>query len=351
MQKIITYSFCEDFLKNLAGYLEDNYIKQGKGMGKLAIIFGGRRPSLFLKRELARRIGRGFASPTFFTVDEWMRYAAKKNEDFACVEELNHCYVLYNLARELTPEVLEKRESFAEFLPWAREILHFIDQLDIERVDNDKLTRVRENAQIGYPVPDDINCLLERIVFLREGMHKHMKKSKTYSRGFQYLRAAENIDSAIFDEFESVLFANFFYLNRSEQAVVDALYKRDKALMFFQGDERRWPVFKRTGALLNTPIREGEEVKRPTFDLKLYQGFDVHSQVGIVKEILKGIKNLKDTVIVLPNTAHVIPLLSEIAGGVDEFNVSMGYPLTRSSLYSLLEFIFQSQLSRKGDEY
>ena len=156
MNKIITYPFGEDFIGKLAGFLEDNYLKAGQGMDRLAIVFGGRRPALFLKRELGQRAGRAFASPRFFTIDEWMAYVVRKNETFAPVEDLNHCYLLYNLARQLTPEVLNNRESFAEFLPWSREILKFIDQLDLENVENDNLTRVRENAQIGYPVPDDI---------------------------------------------------------------------------------------------------------------------------------------------------------------------------------------------------
>jgi len=353
LSRINTFSFSDNFIERLADHIEANYIKTGRAaeLSRLAIVFGGRRPALFLKRELARRVGRAFASPKFFTIDEWMRTIVKKKEDFTSAEELNQSYELYKMARELTPEILENRETFAAFLPWAREILRFIDQLDIERVDNDKLTRVRENAQIGYPVPDDINCLLERIVFLREAMHRHMLETRTYARGFVYLRAAKNIEAIEVNEFDNVFFANFFYLNRCEQAVISSLYTRDKATLFMQGDERRWPVFKRTATLLDASIREGEEVCKPKFDLKLYQGFDVHSQVGIIKGILKGIKDPEDTVIVLPNSAHIIPLLSEIAGGVEEFNVSMGYPLMRSSLYSLLEFIFQSQLSRKGNEY
>ncbi|GAI05584.1 unnamed protein product, partial [marine sediment metagenome] len=34
-----------------------------------------------------------------------------------------------------------------------------------------------------------------------------------------------------------------------------------------------------------------------------------------------------------------------------EFNVSLGYPLKRSSLYSLFENIVQAQKTRKGAEY
>ena len=47
----------------------------------------------------------------------------------------------------------------------------------------------------------------------------------------------------------------------------------------------------------------------------------------------------------------MIPLVSEIGSSLGEFNVSLGYPLKRSSLYSLFEIIVQAQKTRKGREY
>ncbi len=348
---ITTYPFSEDFISSLADDINREYCQKNRDLGSLAIVFGGKRPALFLKRELARRLGRGFVSPLFFTIDEWMRWIVEANEPFRPQHDLDQCYFLYNLARRLTPQILEKRPTFARFLPWSREILNFIDQLDLELVDDDKLTRVQENARIGYPVPNDINLLLENIVVLRGGCHEHMFKTKIYSRGFQYRRAAYLVQATSFESFDRILFCNFFYLNRCEQAVAKHLHQTGKAAFFFQGDERRWPVFKRTASFLGTPIREGEEVSRPRFDLKLYQGFDVQSQAGIVKEILKTVPRDEKTVIVLPDADHMIPLLSEIAGLIGDFNISMGYPLKRSSVYALLGFLFEAQLSRQEEQY
>lgn len=351
MNKIITYSFCESFIENLMSFIDQNYLQDGKDIRRLAIVFPGKRPSLFLKRELARRLKKSFYPPRFFTIDEFMGYTVAKGELFNSARDLDQCYLLYNLVKQVSPEILENRASFAAFLPWAREILSFIDQLDLENVANDTLTSIEANAQIGYAVPEDINHLLGIIVRIREAYHEYMLKEKTYARGFQYKRAAEVIERIAFDEFEQIFFCNFFYFNRTEEAVVKSLYERDKAFLFFQGDERRWPVFRRISENFSFPIQEGETPQTPQFDLKLYSGFDVHSQMGTVREILKTIKNYHKTVIVLPEPDHIIPLLSEMTSVVKEFNISMGYPLKRSSLYSLFGFIFKAQLSKEEDGY
>lgn len=351
MERIVTYSFCEPFIDRLTEYIEKNYIRPGKDLSRLAIVFGGKRPALFIKRELARKMGKSFFPPQFFSIDEWIAYIVRKNGRFVPASDLESAYLLYTLAQKETPEILKGRKTFAQFLPWTREILAFIDQLDLERVSDDKLQHIEANAQIGYPVPEDVNRLLTHIIKLRRLYHKTVREKKVYSRGLQYLTAAETISNVRLDEFDQILFCNFFYFNRSEETVVKTLYDRGQATLIFQGDERRWPILKRLGDRMGFTIQEGETVVPPKFQLHLHAGFDTHSQVGIVREILKKTTNPEKTVIVLPHADHIIPLLSEIAEMVSDFNISMGYPLKRSSLYTLFEFVLGAQLSRKGHRY
>ncbi len=349
--KIITYPFTESFLDNLVDYIDQYYIKEGKDLSRLAIVFGGKRPALFVKRELARRMKKSFFPPRFFSIDEFINYTVFKKEKFTSTLDLDACYILYNLTQKAAPQILKGRESFAQFLPWTREIFSFIDQLDLENIKAQELRPVEENAIIGYAVPKDINTLLESILTLRQAYHDYLIRQKIYSRGFQYLRAAQVIEEVAFEEFEQILFCNFFYFHRTEETVVKNLYERDKATLIFQGDERKWPVLQRISKSFNCPIVEGDETKRTTFDLKLYAAFDAHSQVCLVREIVKTIKNLDKTVIVLPNPDQIIPLLSEITVLVEDFNISMGYPLKRSSLFSLFEFVFKAQISKRENGY
>ena len=349
--KIITTSFCESFIDRLTDYVEVNYLKKGKSLERLAIVFGGRRPPLFFKRALSERIKQSFYPPHFFTIDEFMCSIIQKKEDFQEAADLDNCFLLYQLAQKVTPEILKGRETFAQFLPWTREILSFIDQLDLEKIADKSLLNIQANAEIGYAVPADINQLLTHIVTLRTAYHQELKKNQSYSRGLQYLRASQLVGKVDFNEFDEIIFGNFFYFNQAEETVVKNLYERNKAAFIFQGDERKWPVLKRMAKRLSCEIKEGVVLPTPKFQLHQHIGFDAHSQVGLVRNILSQIKNKNSTVIVLPNPDNIIPLLSEIGSEVKDFNISMGYPLKRSSVYSLFTFIFKAQLSRKGERY
>ena len=90
--------------------------------------------------------------------------------------DLDHCYTIYQLAMNLCPWVCRGRETFAQFLPWAREILHFIEQLDLEDVPLDSLKTVQEHAEIGFSVPEDINKLLMHLGTLRRAYHQELER-------------------------------------------------------------------------------------------------------------------------------------------------------------------------------
>ena len=74
--------------------------------------------------------------------------------------------------------------------------------------------------------------------------------------------------------FDEILFCNFFYLHRTENTVIKNIYDRGQAVLFMQGDQRRWPALSRIAKTFGTPIIEGKEVKPTTFNLKIYEAFD-----------------------------------------------------------------------------
>lgn len=365
MSPILTYSFCEPFIDKLMEYLDAEYIKPGKDLSRMAIVFGGKRPALFIKRELARRMKKSFYPPRFFAINDFIGYIVKKKEAFGTIQDLDNSFLLYQLAKEKAPHILSERPRFSQFLPWTHEILKFIDNLDLENVDNNQLKNIQSAAQIGYEVPENINQLLQSIISLRAIYHEHCLKEKNYSRGLQYLRASQVIEEVEFPEFDQILFCNFFYFTGCEEIVVKSLYERKLATLIFQGDQRKWPVLERLAKGFNCRIEEAPDVRTPTFNLKLHQGFDAHSQMGLVREILRGLSGdtplspkkgdsgvspLAQTVIVLPNPNNIVPLLSEITNLVTDFNISMGYPLKRSSLYTLFELVFKAQVLRKEEK-
>jgi len=351
MNRVVTFNLEEDFIKSTSDFIEENFIKKGLNLNNAAFVFGGKRPALFLKKELSRRLKKGFFPPAIFSMDEFIEYVVSKKEAISKLSDLEACFIIYNIAKKISPEILKARETFSQFLPWAKEILSFIEQMDLEDVSPEALKNIQFNAQIGYDVPKNINALLAGIISIRAEYHKLLLRKKTFSRGLMYLQAKEYADKADFNEFEHIIFCGFFYLHKGEMDLMKKLYDCGKASFLFQGSSEDWTVLAKAAKGLAVSIKPQESpAKRKDCKVSVYSGFDIHSEAALARELLKKIKNPEETVIVLPDAAGVIPLLCEISNFVKDFNISMGYPLNRSSVYSLFECIFRAQETlRKGE--
>ncbi|HQP91222.1 MAG TPA: PD-(D/E)XK nuclease family protein, partial [Candidatus Omnitrophota bacterium] len=351
MDRVISYSLAQDFIKELADWLFRRYGKEGVGdMGSIAIVFGGKRPSLFLNKELSKRFKKSFIPPVYFTIDEFVDRIIAAGGAYRDASDLEACFEIYKIARECAWDILKGREDFSAFLPWAREILSFIEQLDLEDVGSSALKNIEALASVGYDVPENINFLLSRIIAIRESFHAVLKEKKTYVRGLKYLLASKNVNQAGNIPFENILFCNFFYLHKTEEAMIRYLYENNKAMLFFQGSEDNWPVLKKTAACLGISVKPDVEIK-PEFSLDIKPAFDLHSEVSLVRESLSGDIEPEETVVVLPDPGGVVALLSEISSMKFDLNISMGYPLTRSSVFSLFNNIQKVQESKKDALY
>ncbi|MFA5038347.1 MAG: PD-(D/E)XK nuclease family protein [Candidatus Omnitrophota bacterium] len=348
MSRIVTFSLADRFIDRLADDIVAHFPPDT--WPRLAIVFGGMRPRLFLQKALAERTNKAGFSPRFFSIDEFMERLAGRQGAFGRLNDLEACFHIYRLAQREAPEVLEGRSEFWRFLPWAREILGFIEQLDLEDLEESALENVAASAQIGYDVPESINTLLGHIHTLRHSFHELLLKEKTYSRGFVYLLAGRGVGGEGLEDFDHVLFCNFFYLHKTEKNVMTSLLERGRATLYFQGDRKDWSVLSELSSVFGAPIEPAEPRPSQT-EILVRAGFDLHSQIGLLRKSLQENKNLANSLVVLPETSAVIPLMSEIASFAGDFNVSMGYPVARSSLYFLLELLFCCQKTRQGRSY
>ncbi len=349
MSRVISYSLSQDFITVLADEIEARYLDSGMDLSGLAIVFGGQRPALFLKKELAKRLKKAFYPPVFFSIDDFIDQILLQKEDFRAISGLEASFIIYNLAKKEAPDILKGRENFSLFLPWAQEILSFIEQLDLQDIKIKSLEDIQANAEIGYDVPENINLLLASIVDLRDKFHHALIKKKSYTRGLKYLLASRYIPEVSLG-YRDIFFCNFFYLHSTEETIIRSLFQRQKASLFFQGDADDWSVLKNVSEGLGIKIKP-ETPEKPSYKLSLLPGFDLHSQVCLLRKELAKIENKNRSVVVLPDPSALIPLLSEVSSATDNYNVSIGYPLSRSSVYSLFESIFKAQESAREGTY
>ncbi len=349
MDKIISWDLGENFVEKLADFLIDSH-KQSIDFSNVICVFGGKRPALFLRRALAHRLRQPCFPPRIFSMDEFVSYLAVGFEQHETLGRLDAAYMVYQLARRYAPTIVEKFQGFADFLPWADEIVSFLEQVDLELISDEQLRSVEKSATIGYDVPPTINSLLANIILLRKAWHCSLRDQKIFSRGLLYQEAAAQSAKKDLAGVSQIVFCNFFYLHATELAILKNIIIRDKGVCIFQGSQDDWSVLKKVAKELNVSIQPGSSASEiPKFSV--IQAFDLHSQVCAVRRIFQKITSPEKTVIVLPRPETVVPLLVGMADILKTCNVSMGFPVKKNQLFAFFYHLKECQVTRRGECY
>ena len=74
LPEILTYSLSDNIIEKTADLIYAEFFSKGTDLNRCAIVFPGKRPALFLKKALSKRIGKSYIPPRLFSMDEFMEY-------------------------------------------------------------------------------------------------------------------------------------------------------------------------------------------------------------------------------------------------------------------------------------
>ncbi len=341
MKKIYTIPFSRNFINEIVNLI---YQENRSDYSRLAIVFSGKRPFLYLQKYLSQKIQAPHFPPTMFSIDTFIDYIVNKAfPDLREMEFLDAVRLLY----KFWPD---KQWDFGRFYSWGIKLLNFINQIDTEDVDNAKLRNIQNNAMIGFDIPESINKILQDIVVIREDFHKEMEQTHVFTRGYRYLKSKQIIQDVFLEEFDKIYFTGLFGLTETTKFIINELYQQNKAEIIWNADDvNQWEIFKEQANYFKSEIIPLKKGNNKTPEIHLYSCYDMHSQVIKTNDILQQNKPLKEISVVLPNADVLFPLLSLSIDRLPEtdFNVSLSYPVNRTSLFSLIRDILACQESAR----
>ena len=98
MKKVFSIPFGADFLDVLHRFI----MEDGGELSRLAIVFAGKRHSLYLKKLFSKGTEKHIYSPRFFSVEEFIDFIARKQyPDFIDIEYADAIWLLYQCVQSL----------------------------------------------------------------------------------------------------------------------------------------------------------------------------------------------------------------------------------------------------------
>ncbi|EMR01997.1 PD-(D/E)XK nuclease family protein [Cesiribacter andamanensis] len=380
------------FLEELASEVLTHYPDQLDG---LTLVFPNRRAGLFFQQYLAGQLNQPVWSPQVLTLEEFIGSLSplKKADGLLLVFELFEIY------KSLAPT----DESFDKFFFWGEMLLQDFDAVDQHLVDARLLFTniVQLNALDG-----GLDFLSEEQITVVQEFWQHFGTANSrqkqefiaiweilpqvYARyrqrlqelgigyqGLQFRQVAEACRTLQLEHpYRHVVFAGFNALTPAEESVLSHFIKNEGARMYWDTDAYYLQdLWQEAGHFLRRHARS--KILGPTFppsppahlkgSNKYIEFIGVPLEVGQAKAMgekllhclqeQQGLK-LERTAIVLPDEHMLFPVLHSIpeqytdsrgsVHPIDTVNVTMGYPLRSTPLFSLIELMVELQGSARG---
>jgi ATP-dependent helicase/nuclease subunit B len=348
MKKLFSIPFGADFLDALHRFI----MEDGKELSRLAIVFAGKRPSLYLKKLFSKGADKPIYSPQFFSVEEFIDFIARKRHPyFIDIEYADAVWLLYQCVQSLPSFAGHpfREKGFGDFFWWGRYLLDFINQLDTENIDNERLRSLEKNAELGYDVPESTNELLTHVTLLRDAFHGALREKSFFTKGYKNLCALRCIGESVPEDFEKIYFAGIFAFTGTEKTIIQRIWSADKGDIILEGDPSEWPILANLLSFLKAEVQV-VACNTPPQKIMIHAGIDTHSEILTTCDILKDTSPGR-VAVVLPSPEALFPLLSFAIDRIDTpYNISLGYPLSRTSLCDLINHVLNAQAQKRRYE-
>lgn len=360
----------ESFLKQVA---KDLYKRQEGNLAHTAVIFPNKRAGLFFNEYLAALSEKPVWTPAYLSISELFRELS----DMEIADPIKLVCELYKIFKKET----QSTETLDDFYFWGELLISDFDDADKNLVDTD---RMFNNLKELKAMMDDYtfidkeqeeaiqqffqNFSIERRTALKErfismwdvlgniynGFKERLKEQNIAYEGMLYRDALEKLDINAMP-YDTYVFVGFNVLNKVEHELFLRLHKAGKALFYWDYD---------TFYMDKKHHEAGEFIKQNLKDLPSAlpdKGWDTlntpkeiryiaspteNAQVRYLPEWIR--ENLteeeKETAVVLCNESLLQPVLHSLPEEVKHVNITMGFPLSQTPIYSFINALLELQI-------
>ena len=306
--------------------------KTNKDLSEWFVVFAGKRPGYFLMDRLGKSINSAFIPPVVLSIDEFVDYCyeQKLRQIERKIDPLSACKILLDLTKGHF-----QGKSLKDFIPLGLKLFNALEELKIEGITYEML---KTQGFTFYKSPSSEGTILNAELY--KGFYEKVLEMGYSTRSMRYSLLAEG--GFDLGTFKGLIFAGFFALTKSERRLFERFYNHSKVWFIYQDGSACDYILK--GEYNPPPLS--------THKTTIYECPDSHSQVFKLVEMLKkdyeNRANGETFLIIAPSSDVVIPLINTLDLDPKDYNISIGYPLIKTPIYSFIRSLFDLLKSLQG---
>ncbi len=353
-------------------------------LGKSVIIIPHNRPRRYLMDLFKNtpHLARPALLPRIITISEVVGlFRTQGHIPQQNAQLLDRIHMLYHCVQQLSKDSATQeisthfsRMDLAQFLPWGRRLAALFEEYMTQ------LIPVQDILYVEGDVSAKAGALLGALSHIYQAYTQKLIQQKVTTPGFETLLAAQEweetnmIPPALCARPEKnvhVFIAGLTALTQGEHVLLKALWKQGAHICLHSDplmasdstratahnaciDHAHWIRSWQATCTIPSVCHRAAERTPQSPKVSFFSGYDVHSQLLAVQERLQSLRTEsmagheeKSTAIVLTSPNLLMPTLHHLPN--ENFNVSMGYPLDKSSIFGLIENILRIHSSAQHE--
>ncbi len=354
----------------------DLYSKIGNDLSRTVLVFPNKRANLFFNGYLAGESDQPIWAPAAMSIsDLFQKLSVQKTGD-----PIRLVCELYKVFKEET----QSQETLDDFYFWGELLISDFDDVDKNMVDADKLfsnLQGLKNLMDNYDFLDKEqeeairqffqNFSIERRTELKEKFislwdklgsiyHRYQENLTELGiayEGMLYRNVIEQLDTERL-KYDKYIFVGFNVLNKVEHQFFKLLQDADKAMFYWDYDIFYTQQIKKheAGKFLKRNLQDfPNELPDSYFDsfktpknIRYISASTDNAQARFLPEWIRTTFSNseceeKENAVVLCNEALLLPVLHSIPQEVKNVNITMGFPLAQTPVYSFINAAMELQ--------
>ncbi len=319
-------------------------------MARFWVVFPEKRPAYYLRKALFKIVGHGYLPPRIDSFDDFIDhlYTEKCSGEDKKIGRLEAVGILYQIHQQ-SPNPLggESFLQFDEFFPLGLKLYHDLEELKQARLKPETLREADLLVQMNFP--PETAARLQSLSFFYEYFYEKLKALGFSTPASRLSWVIENFSPEALAN-ECFILAGFFSLNQSEAELIKRLLHLPATTIYLiagRGLEHLVHILdlKLEEMDISSSVEGEKDDARP--DWQFFMAPDTHGEIfALNQELESKLKNPEQLnekqVIVLPAAETLFPLYHQTLASLppDGFNISLGYPLTRTPLFSFFDALF-----------
>jgi len=321
---------------------------QEKDFSRNWVVFPEKRPAYYLRKTLALSVGSSFIPPKIDSLDTFVEdvYSRRLGSRNRAIDVIDAVALLFEIHRGAAhPLGSGQFLSADQFFSLGIKLYQDLEELKAEGVQATALANVDrwEDETLG----EGTARRLQSLSYFYERFYEIVRERGYSTPASRVEAVSRGIEATMFIDIDAFVFAGFFTLTKTEQALLETVLSWDISRLILLKGRGVDELIGRLHLAKGRPPNPAEEPE-PLPDLELTSSADTHGQIYALNKALED--RLKDPrllneeqVVVLPSAETLFPLFQQTLSPLSEsdFNISLGYPLSRTPIYSFFDKLLE----------